>query len=89
MYDLNSSLWDARNRLRGRLLAAILGREGRKRAAGGGEYQEVNDLIMQASIMDAPLRSYAVGGAPMRIPESIALILNGKIFLAVRKLLEG
>jgi len=89
VYDLNSSLWDARNRLRGRLLAAILGREGRKRAAGGGEYQEVNDLIMQASIMDAPLRSYAVGGAPMRIPESIALILNGKIFLAVRKLLEG
>lgn len=89
VYDLNSSLWDARNRLRGKLLAAILGREGRKRAAGGGEYQEVNDLIMQASIMDAPLRSYAVGGAPMRIPEAIVLILNGKIFLAVRKLLEG
>ena len=72
----------------GRLLAAILGREGRKRASGGGEYQEVNDRIVQASIMDAPLRSFSVGGAPMRIPEAIALLLNGKIIKAVRKLLE-
>ncbi len=88
VYDLNSSLWEARKRLRGRLLAVIVGREGRKRAAGGGEFQEANDLIVQASIMDAPLRSFAVGGAPMRIPEAIALLLNGKIFKAVRKLLE-
>ena len=89
VHDLNSTLWDARNRLRGRLLAAILGREGRKRAAGVGEYQEVNDRIVQASIMDAPLRSFSVGGAPMRIPEAIALLLTGKVFKAVRKLLEG
>ena len=89
VYDLNSTLWDARNRLRGRLLAAILGREGRKRASGGGEYQEVNDRIVQASIMDAPLRSFSVGGAPMRVPEAIALLLTGKVFKAVRKLLEG
>lgn len=88
VYDLNSSLWDARNRLRGKLLAAILGREGRKRVAGGGEYQEVNQRIMQASIMDAPLRSFAVGGAPMRVPEAIALLLNGKVVKAVRKLTE-
>jgi hypothetical protein len=38
--------------------------------------------------MHAPLRSYAVGGAKMKVPESIALILNGKIFQAIRKLLE-
>ncbi len=88
VYDLNSSLWDARNRLRGKLLAVILGREGRKRVAGGGEYQEANDRIVQASIMDAPLRSYAVGGAPMRIPEALALFLNGKVFKAVRKILK-
>ena len=88
VYDLNSTLWDARNRLRGRLLAAILGKEGRKRASGGKEYQEVNDHIVQASITDAPLRSFSVGGAPMRIPEAIALLLNGKIIKAVRKLLE-
>ncbi len=88
VYDLNSSLWEARKRLRGRLLAAIVGREGRKRAAGGGEFQEANERIVDASIMDAPLRSFSVGGAPMRIPEAIALLLNGKIFKAVRKLLE-
>ena len=88
VYDLNSSFWDARNRIRGRLLAAIVGREGRKKVAGGGEYQEVNQRIMQASVMDAPLRSFSVGGAPMRIPEAIALLLNGKILKGIRKLLE-
>ena len=88
VYDLNSTLWDARNRVRGKLLAVILGREGRKRVTGGGEYQEANDRIVQASIMDAPLRSYAVSGAEMKVPEAIALILNGKFFQAVRKLME-
>ena len=88
VYDLNSSLWDARKRLRGRLLRAMFERAGRKRALDGGEYQEANDLIVQASIMDAPLRSYAVGGAKMNVPESIALFLNGKLFQAVRKFLE-
>jgi len=38
--------------------------------------------------MDAPLRSYALHGVGMKVPEAIALILNGKIILAVRKLLE-
>ncbi|HOZ37402.1 MAG TPA: glycoside hydrolase family 3 C-terminal domain-containing protein [Anaerolineaceae bacterium] len=87
VYDLNSSLWDARNRLRGRLLTALLGRAARKRAADSGEYQEVNDRIVQASILNAPLRSFAMG-APMRVPESLALILNGKIFQAIQKLSE-
>lgn len=88
VYDLNSTLWDARNRLRGKLLAVILKKEGRKRVSDGGEYQEANDRIVQASIMDAPLRSFAVGGEPMCVPEAIALLLNGKVFKAVRKLLE-
>ena len=87
-YDLNSTLWDARKRLRGKLLEVILKREGRKRVSGGGEYQEANDRIVDASIMDAPLRSYALGGVPMRVPEAIALILNGKVVKAIRKLLE-
>ena len=87
-YDLNSTLWDARNRVRGKLLTAILKKEGRKRASGGGEFQEANDRIVDASIMDAPLRSYAVGGVPMRVPEAIALLLNGKLLQAIRKLLE-
>jgi hypothetical protein len=38
--------------------------------------------------MDAPLRSYAVGGVAMKVPEAIALLLNGKLFQAVWKLLE-
>jgi beta-glucosidase len=88
VYDFNSTLWDARNRVRGKLLAAILGRAGRKRASGEGEFQEANDRIIEASIMDAPLRSYAVGGVEMKVPEAIVLILNGKVFRAVRKLLE-
>jgi len=88
VYDLNSTLWDARKRLKGKLLAAILGRVGRKRASGEGEYQEANDRIVEASIMDAPLRSYAVDGAAMKVPESIALFLNGKIYKTVRKILE-
>lgn len=88
VYDLNATLWDARKRLRGKLLAVILKREGRKRASGGGEYQEANERIVDASIMDAPLRSYAVGGVPMRVPEAIALILNGKLLQAIRKLRE-
>lgn len=88
VYDLNSTLWDARKRLRGKLLAVILGRAGRKRTSGEGEYQEANDRIVEASIMDAPLRSYAVGGVAMRVPEAIVLILNGKLFQAVRKLME-
>ncbi len=87
-YDLNSTLWDARNRVRGKLLTAILKKEGRKRASGGGEFQEANDRIVDASIVDSPLRSYAVGGVAMKVPEAIALILNGKVFQAVRKLLE-
>jgi beta-glucosidase len=88
VYDLNSTLWDARNRIKGKVLAVILKRAGRKRASGGGEYQEANERIVDASIMDAPLRSYAVGGVPMRVPEAIALLLNGKLFQAIRKLLE-
>ena len=87
VYDLNSTLWDARNRLRGRLLTALLGRAARKQAADSGEYQEVNDRIVQASILNAPLRSFAMG-APMRVPEALALFLNGKVVKAVRKLLE-
>ena len=87
-YDLNSTLWDARKRIKGKLLRAILAREARKRVSGEGENQEANDRIVDASIMDAPLRSYAVGGAPMRVPEAIALLLNGKILQAVRKFLE-
>ncbi|MEN6530729.1 MAG: glycoside hydrolase family 3 C-terminal domain-containing protein [Anaerolineaceae bacterium] len=88
VYDLNSTLWDARKRIRGKLLAVILGRAARKRTSDGGEFHEANDRIVQASIMDAPLRSFAVGGAPMKVPEAIALILNGKIFQAIRKILE-
>ena len=88
VYDLNATIWDARNSLRGKLLAAILKKEGRKRVNGDREYDEANDRIVQASIMDSPLRSYAVGGVPMRIPEAIALLLNGKLFQAVRKFLE-
>lgn len=87
-YDLNATIWDARNSLRGKLLAAILKKEGRKRVNGDGEYDEANDRIVQASIMDSPLRSYAVGGVPMRVPEAIALILNGKLLQAIRKFLE-
>jgi beta-glucosidase len=87
VYDLNSSLWDARNRLRGKLLTALLGRAARKRASEEGEYEEVNDRIVQASIMDAPLRLFGMG-APMKVPEAFTLFLNGKIFMAVRKLLE-
>ena len=87
-YDLNSTLWDARKSLRGKLLALIVGKISRRMASGGGEFQEANDRIVQASIMDAPLRSFILGGIPMRIPESIALMLNGKVFQAVRKLLE-
>ena len=88
VYDFNSTLWDARKRIRGKLLAVILGRAASKRTSDGGEFQEANDRIVQASIMDAPLRSFAVGGAPMKVPEAIALILNGKIFQAIRKILE-
>jgi beta-glucosidase len=88
VYDLNSTLWDARKRIRGKLLAVILGRIARKKASDGGEFREANDRIVQASIMDAPLRSYALHGVGMKVPEAIALILNGKIILAVRKLLE-
>jgi len=87
VYDLNSSLWDARNRLRGRLLTALLGRAARKQAADSGEYQEVNDRIVQASILNAPLRSFAMG-SPMKVPEALALFLNGKIFQSIWKLLE-
>ena len=88
VYDLNSTIWEARKRIRGKLLAVILGRAARKRTSDGGEFQEANDRIVQASIMDAPLRSYALHGVGMKVPEAIALILNGKIIQAVRKLLE-
>ena len=88
VYDLNSTLWDARKRLRCKLLEAILRRVRRKKASDEGEYQESNDRIIDASIMYAPLRSYAVGGAAMKVPEAIALLLNGKIIKAIRKVLE-
>ena len=38
--------------------------------------------------MDSPLRSFAVGGAQMRIPEAIAWLLNGKDFKSIQKLRE-
>jgi len=88
VYDLNSTLWDARKRIRGKLLAVILGRIARKKASDGGEFREANDRIVQASIMDAPLRSYALHGVGMKVPEAIELVLNGRVVKAVRKLLE-
>ena len=87
-YDLNATMWDARESLRGKLLAVIIKKFGTKTALGGGEFQEANERIIDASIMDAPLRSYILGGVPIKVPEAIALLLNGKVFQAIRKLLE-
>jgi len=69
-------------------LAVIIKKFGTKTALGGGEFQEANERIIDASIMDAPLRSYILGGVPIKVPEAIALLLNGKVIQAVRKLLE-
>ena len=87
-YDLNSTLWDARQRVLGKLIALIVGKISRKISTGGGEFQEANDRIMEASVLDSPLRSYVLGGVRMNVAEAIALLLNGKFPRAIKKLLE-
>ena len=87
-YDLNSTLWDARQRVLGKLIALIVGKISRRISTGGGEFQEANDRIMEASVLDSPLRSYVLGGVRMNVAEAIALLLNGKFPRAIKKLLE-
>jgi len=87
-YDLNTTLWDVRDKPMGKLIAGIVRKNSRKLVTGEGESREVNQLIMEASIMDAPLRFYAVGDVPMKFPEAIVLLLNGKVLKGLRKLME-
>lgn len=87
-YDLNTTLWDVRDRLRGKLIGFVVRRISRK-LIGGDEYsREVNERIIQASTIDAPIRSYVVGGVSMSIAEGIVLLLNGKMLKGLKKLLE-
>ena len=87
-YDLNSTLWDARQRVLGKLIALIVGKISRRISTGGGEFQEANDRIMEASVLDSPLRSYVLGGVRMNVAEAIALLLNSKYLRAIKKLME-
>lgn len=86
--DLNTTLWDVKDTLIGKLIGSIVWKTAKKMMAGQGDNREMNERIVEASAIDTPFRSFVVGGVPMRVPEAIVLLLNGKVLKAIRKLME-
>lgn len=88
-FDLNSTLWEARNTLQGRLVA----KQALKGAAVLIENSTENTgnarRTIEASTIDAPLRSFILGGVSLETIEGIRDILNLRLLRGLWKVWKG
>ena len=88
-FDLNSTLWEARNTWQGRLVA----KQALKSAAVLIENSTENTgnarRTIEASTIDAPLRSFILGGVNLDTIEGIRDILNLRLLRGLWKVWKG
>ena len=88
-FDLNSTLWDAQHSWHGRLIAKFALKASANLVEKANDQSGNTERIVQASTIDAPLRSYIMGGVPMRVIKGMSHLLNKEVFRGIWFLLKG
>jgi len=88
-FDLNSTLWDAQHSWHGRLIAKFALKASANLVEKANDQSGNTERIVQASTIDAPLRSYLMGGVPMSVIKGINHLLNKEVLRGFWFLLKG
>ncbi|HHX08497.1 MAG TPA: hypothetical protein GX730_03580, partial [Chloroflexi bacterium] len=88
-FDLNSTLWDALHSWHGRLIAKFALKASANLVEKANDQSGNTERIVQASTIDAPLRSYLMGGVPMSVIKGINHLLNKEVLRGIWFLLKG
>jgi beta-glucosidase len=88
-FDLNSTLWDAQHSWHGRLIAKFALKASANLVEQANDQSGNTERIVQASTIDAPLRSYIMGGVPMSVIKGMSHLLNKEVLRGIWFLLKG
>ncbi len=88
-FDLNSTLWDAQHTWHGRLIARAALKASANLVERANDQSGNTERIVQASTIDAPLRSYLMGGVSMSVIKGINHMLNKEVLRGFWFLLKG
>lgn len=88
-FDLNSTLWEARHTWQGRLVTKVALRISERLIANTSENTGNARRTVEASTLDAPLRSFVMGGIKLDTIEGMRDLLNLRIFRGLWKILKG
>ena len=88
-FTLNSTLSDARRSLLGKILYAIFARKMREALGSEGAQDESMARMVEAMLLDFPLRAFSMGGVSLTLIEGIVLLLNQKYGKGIGRLIES
>ena len=88
-FDLNSTIWEARNTLQGRLVTRQALKIAAKLIENSSENTGNARRTIESTIIDAPLRSFISGGVSIEAIEGICDILNLRLIRGFWKLFKG
>lgn len=88
-FDLNTTLWEARNTWQGRIVSKFALKESEKIIASSNENTGNARRTIEASTLDAPLRSFIMGGVSLETIEGMRDLLNLRVLRGLWKLLKA
>jgi len=88
-FDLNSTLWEARDTWQGRLVNKFAMKAAEKLIENSNENSGNTRRTVEASATNAPLRSFVMGGIPMSVSIGMLNILNAHYLRAIWHFLKG
>jgi len=88
-FDLNSTLWEAQGTWQGRLVYKYAMKAAERLIVNTNDNTGNARRTVEASTMDAPLRSFVMGGIPMDVSIGMCHILNKRFLKGFWYLLKG
>ncbi|NLC14679.1 MAG: hypothetical protein GX768_11645 [Chloroflexi bacterium] len=88
-FDLNSTLWEARDTWQGRLVNKYAMKAAENLIENTSENSGNARRTVEASATNAPLRSFVMGGIPLSVSIGMCHILNARYLKAGWHLLKG
>jgi beta-glucosidase len=88
-FSVNSTLSDARDTLLGKTLYNIFARKMREALESEGAQDASMARMVDAMLLDFPLRAFSMGGMSLTLIEGIVLLLNKKYLKAMGKFIQA
>ena len=88
-FDLNSTLWEAKDFWQGRLVMKFALQAAEELIIKSSENKGNTRRTVEASTTNAPLRSFVMGGLPMSVPIGMCYLLNRRLLKGFWFLLRG